>query len=372
MSENIWFHNLFGIIERGNASYRTIQKSFTLNAEQRLITAPNGRIFQCGKFYTPSVQDLRQEVSQLIRERRSPAKSCSFDHVPIQDVLDIHCRFPRSVIQAASQFNCLEFPSPSVTPEVGIDQYASDRTQGPACAVACPAGTLFRNYFASVGDQIGQTAHNQINNLADLETLLSNAHYRYFYVKNGYVFTENADNLRQIFTVLTVQDPEQLDEYRRSIRIGIQEDTEVSFRRRYVPTSPDEELVLVTQAYCSALSCGYSGVATELWEPLARLVLEAAYEATILVAIKNVLRFEMQSVEDEQSPDTFRDVFLTAVGGGVFGNDMTWIGDAIGRAITIAESYEVDLRIHVCHYRAIHASLQEAVDTGYAKAMSMK
>jgi hypothetical protein len=372
MSENIWFHNLFGILERGSASYRTIQKSFTLNTEQRLITAPNGRIFQCGKFYTPSVQDLRQEVSQLIRERRSPAKSCSFDHLPIQDVLDIHCRFPHSVIQAASQFNCLEFPSPRVTPEVGIDQYASDRTQGPACAIACPAGTLFRNYFASVGDQIGQTAQNQINNLEDLETLLSNAQHRYFYVKNGYVFTESADNLRQLCTELSERDPERLDEYRRSIRIGIQEDTEVSFRRRYVPTSPDEERVLVTQAYCSALSCGYSGVATDLWEPLARLVLEAAYEATILVAIKNALRLEMQTGEDEPSPDTFRDVFLTAVGGGVFANDMAWIGDAIGRAITIAESYEIDLRIHVCHYRVIHSALQEAVEAGYARAQSMK
>lgn len=371
MSENIWFHNLFGILERGSSTYRAIQKSFTLSADQRLITAPNGRSFHCGKFYTPSVQDLRHEVSQLIRERRSPAKSCSFDHHPIHDVLDIHCRFPHSVIQAASQFNCLEFPSPRVVPEEGIDQYASDRTQGPACAIACPAGTLYRNYFASVGDEIGQTAQNQINNLADLEHLLSNAHHRYFYVKNGYVFTENADNLVQLGALLTSLDPKSLDEYRRSIRIGVQEDTEVAFRRRYVPTSPEEEMVRVTQAYCSALSCGYSGVAVELWKPSARLVLEAAYEATILVAVKNALRLEMQAAENEQLPDTFRDVFLTAVGGGVFGNDMRWIGDAIGRAISIAESFDVDLRIHVCHYRAIHPSLKEAVDEGYARAKSM-
>ena len=40
---------------------------------------------------------------------------------------------------------------PGVIPEQGITAYASDKTQGPVCAMACPAGTLFRNYFAMHG-----------------------------------------------------------------------------------------------------------------------------------------------------------------------------------------------------------------------------
>ena len=41
----------------------------------------------------------------------------------------------RSVIQAASQFNALEFPSEHITPEKGILGYEWDNTQGPACVV---------------------------------------------------------------------------------------------------------------------------------------------------------------------------------------------------------------------------------------------
>jgi hypothetical protein len=51
------------------------------------------------------------------------------------------------VVQAASQFNFLEFPSPGCLPEEGISNYANDHTQGPACAVACAAGTAYRNYL---------------------------------------------------------------------------------------------------------------------------------------------------------------------------------------------------------------------------------
>ena len=40
----------------------------------------------------------------------------------------------------------MEIISPSVTPEAGIDGYETDRPQGPACAIACGAGTIYRNY----------------------------------------------------------------------------------------------------------------------------------------------------------------------------------------------------------------------------------
>ena len=36
---------------------------------------------------------------------------------------------------------------------------------------------------------------------------------------------------------------------------------------------------LVSQTLCSAISCAYGDLPLELWEPLATLVLDAAYEA---------------------------------------------------------------------------------------------
>ena len=32
-------------------------------------------------------------------------------------------------------------------PEYGVTLYAADPTQGPACALACAAGSVYRNYF---------------------------------------------------------------------------------------------------------------------------------------------------------------------------------------------------------------------------------
>lgn len=47
-----------------------------------------------------------------------------------------------SLFQVASQFNVLEMVSPNVGPEAGITIYENDHTQGPACAIACPAGAV--------------------------------------------------------------------------------------------------------------------------------------------------------------------------------------------------------------------------------------
>jgi hypothetical protein len=55
-----------------------------------------------------------------------------------------------ALFQVASQFNLLEMMSPSVTPEQGVTRYERDPTQGPACAVAAGAATIYRNYFAKV------------------------------------------------------------------------------------------------------------------------------------------------------------------------------------------------------------------------------
>ena len=62
-----------------------------------------------------------------------------------------------SLFQVASQFNLLEMVSPSVTPEQGVGIYENDHTQGPSCAIAAGAGTIYRNYFASINGQIGQS-----------------------------------------------------------------------------------------------------------------------------------------------------------------------------------------------------------------------
>lgn len=50
----------------------------------------------------------------------------------------------------ASGFNCLEFVDACGRPEDGVSGYEHDRTQGPACSIACGPATVYRNYFVPV------------------------------------------------------------------------------------------------------------------------------------------------------------------------------------------------------------------------------
>ena len=65
----------------------------------------------------------------------------------------------------------------------------------------------------------------------------------------------------------------------------------------------------------------------------AGLVLEAAYESTICAAIINATETGSNKL------------FLTTIGGGVFGNDDHWIFAAIERAIRQYQNYELDVAI---------------------------
>ena len=88
----------------------------------------------------------------------------------------------------------------------------------------------------------------------------------------------------------------------------------------------------MTQVYVSAVSVAYTTVAPARWEPLARLVLEAAYEATLHVAAQSA-----------GTAGRRQRVLLTAVGGGVFGNRVEWIADAINKALARFARWPLDV-----------------------------
>jgi hypothetical protein len=67
-------------------------------------------------------------------------------------------------------------------------------------------------------------------------------------------------------------------------------------------------------------------------EAIASLVLEAAYEATMLAAVLNNQRGGSNVV------------LLTLLGGGAFGNEAEWINAAIRRALTMMSGFGLDVR----------------------------
>lgn len=91
------------------------------------------------------------------------------------------------------------------------------------------------------------------------------------------------------------------------------------------------------QVFCSACPVAYSSVAAALWEPVARLVLEAAYEAT--------LRAAALAAAQRAGAGGSRRVYLTLLGGGVFGNRPEWIVDAIAAAAERCAGLDLDVRI---------------------------
>jgi hypothetical protein len=62
-------------------------------------------------------------------------------------------------------------------------------------------------------------------------------------------------------------------------------------------------------------------------------VLEASYEATLLVAIEN------------RRMNGNATLFLTSVGGGAFGNAKAWIDDAIERALALFPDCGLDVAL---------------------------
>lgn len=351
-----WFKELIGFKEELSVLRQLVTVHPAMDGSGlELYSQANQRRFPIGTFTTPSVRELRDTLHDRFGEQPSTASEAfSFEHIVVDDTRNLHAMNPGAVFQAASQMNALEFPSSSVVPEDGITNYVSDRTQGPACALACAAGTLYRNYFHPMKregepEQLGQTADLQINNLDVLEKFLENDVYNYWDVKNGYVFSDEKRlaALRERFGSIPAE------EITDRIKIGLQANVGV--------TDAIED-VRVTQAYCSALSCAYSGVGVDHWEPFATLVLDGMYEATILSALLN--------------RENSKDVFLTFLGGGVFGNKREWIANSIGRAMAIAERFaqspsNLAISVKICHYRGIDPVMEQLINRAYDKHRSI-
>ena len=125
MSRN-WFNTVFGFPEE---SYDKVQENFELDGE-KLKSKANFRTYNIGTFTTPSVIELRATFDEIVKY--TDTKSLTLKHIAVSDIYTTHFEgnYKGAMFQVASQFNCLEFVSSTVTPEDGISGYVFDRTQG--------------------------------------------------------------------------------------------------------------------------------------------------------------------------------------------------------------------------------------------------
>lgn len=144
-------------------------------------------------------------------------------------------------------------------------------------------------------------------------------------MRNGYALPTH-DGLSEIRHYLQAADEATLDALRGLLRVGLHVDVEVT-------DGPAPGLLRVSQIFCSALPVAYGRHPAAAWAPLASLVLEAAYEATLLAEVLNAARGASNRV------------LLTRLGGGAFGNVDAWIDAALLRALQIAGGYDLDVVI---------------------------
>ncbi|HMN92726.1 MAG TPA: hypothetical protein PKC60_05790 [Hydrogenophaga sp.] len=303
-----WFERITGFTE---GPYAWTQDMLVAE-EDCLVSRQDGTRHRFGRFELVSLKDLRALSADCTP---GPMRV----RTVVGDARALHAEpaHARACFQVASQFNALEMVAPEITPEHGVTRYAMDRTQGPACALAAGAGTIWRNYLMPLPGRQGQTASEQLDALQPLgktlSSLLGMPLTDLWSMQNGYALC-TARGLDAIGRLLRDAGPALRDELRAQVCVGWHRAVDVT-------DLPPEARHQVDQVYCSALPVAYGRWPAPQWEPMARLVLEAAYEATLRAAWIN--RVEGGSAK----------VLLTGLGGGVFGNASSWIADALEHAL---------------------------------------
>ena len=323
-----WFERLTGFRE---STYAQTQANLEV-VGTTLRSRINGAAYDIGTLELVSLQALRERVA---------GQAALLGRLKVGivrgNVRDLH-QAPENagaLFQVASQFNLLEMVGPDVTPDAGVTRYAGDLTQGPACAIAAGAATIYRNYFAPVGTQVGQTRHRQLDGLAPLGAALADATGlpidALWKMRNGYALCTR-EGLEAIATCLGTLDEAAIDRLRSALCIGVHHDVEVTDAPPGAPAAGTRPVV--SQAFCSALPVGYCEDQTPgLWRSFATLVLEAAYEATLCAALARA-----------QAGGSCK-VLLTSLGGGVFRNDEAWILSAMQRALRRVEDRALEVRV---------------------------
>lgn len=217
-----WFELLTGFRE---TDYLETQRQLKVEGN-RLRSLSNGHSYGIGILDVISLEDLRVRVGPNTAEGgRLRVK------IVQGDVRTLHRarEFEGALFQVASLFNLLEMICPDVTPEPGVTRYERDGTQGPACAIAAGAATMYRNYFVPVGTQMGQTRDRQINCLAEvgkaLAAELGMPVEALWTMENGYAHCTKT-GLEAIGAWIDAE--EELNAMRGRLRIGLHADVEVT------------------------------------------------------------------------------------------------------------------------------------------------
>lgn len=267
-----------------------------------------GRTFQAGRFETPRLGDLHHRaIDARLKAGEPTAELRCFvldGASPATDVGALQATAPPgSLFQVASQFNCLEAPHPLVTP---VASYFDDPTQGPRAAISAFPGTLLRRYAAPApdGTRFVQMTNGQQLNL--LEAVCGPG--KAARMDNGYLTTDNLPRPAALAEALEVRFEE--------LRAGVHDAVEVVFGYDWdgpVPGAPSQRIAQVLSSTIAAGLYGRLDTADPAMRAVVRELQRAAHFGALLAAAALGKSYAV----------------LTLVGGGVFGNPIPMIWEAM-------------------------------------------
>src|SRR5262245_40968389 len=284
--------------------------AFSFGADGLATLEVEGHTWQAGRFETPSIAELRERAKSAGAPGGRLRLWVLDGAAPATDVGGLQATAPPgSLFQAASQFNCLESPGPFVTP---VAEYFHDYTQGPRASISAFPGTLLRHYAApgAGGKRFVQTETKQLNLLADVfgpEVAV---------VQSGYLLAHNVRDPAALVAALTTRF--------ESICVGVHEGVQVVLGYDFEGSVDDSEHRRIAQVFTSTVAgggYGGAGMGRAEFEGACRQLLRAAYLGTLLAAATLGQRRAV----------------LTLIGGGVFGNPVPHIWDAVLWAVAEAE-----------------------------------
>lgn len=330
VSRSSLFHEIFGCTEEAfKADYARCLKRdnpdqiplirYALD-QGELVVSPTAGLFKdqpirCGNFAQFTLDDLIKRTNALkpaqekgrfnvVEGVRTTFNSSFRARVDVA-ALQADTANRDAVFQVASNFNALEtVDADQLLDEQLLGDYIYDLTQGSAASLSALGGLLYRRYFlfypqSPWAPSWEQTAEKQVNFLSALADVVP-------VTRAGYVqFT-------------TVSSLPTLEQY-KAITIGFHENIQVTTGMQ---VGPDEQVLvgnqeqLINQVFTAAVDLKNTNrlLSTnpnvKAW---ARTLLRAGYEGTLRATAMKCKK----------------KLFLTLVGGGVFGNQLSWIGDAL-------------------------------------------
>lgn len=281
--------------------------AFTFDEVGGATLSAAGRRWRAGRFEALSVRELRTRAARSSTGKRARVRLWVLDGTsPATDIGSLQGNASGSALfQVASQFNCLEAPSPRMT---SVESYFDDYTQGPRASISAFPGTLLRHYSAPAasGGRFVQTNDGQ-----QIELLADVCDPGVATVRNGYLLARNITNPKGFIA--------RLEERFEMIRVGVHDDVDAVLG--YDWDGSVNAPARIAQVFTSTVAGGgYSN--TSGLTGACQQLLRAAYLGTLLAAA---------SLGRDR-------VVLTLIGGGAFANPPRIIWEAILWAIAEAES----------------------------------